>query len=148
MTFPVDESNHVERVVGEPIPIKFPQSLYDTEACVTVPLPFFLTQNLQTLVDKASILPTVKSNPAPGEMKGIYILNIEKLSAHFGKELSLTCSQWSEAASNMWSFQISRDKSGNDGEHATWFEKHFNFFNMLIKRDELYNTWKVMELEF
>ena len=35
-----------------------------------------------------------------------------------------------------------------DGEHAAWFEKHFNFFNMLNKRDELYDAWKVMELEF
>jgi hypothetical protein len=48
----------------------------------------------------------------------------------------------------MWNFQILRDKSGSDGEHATWFEKHFNFFNMLNKRDELYDAWKVMELEF
>ncbi|KIJ99815.1 hypothetical protein K443DRAFT_101530 [Laccaria amethystina LaAM-08-1] len=39
----MDGSNHVERVVGEPIPIEFPQSLYDTEICVAVPLPFFLT---------------------------------------------------------------------------------------------------------
>ena len=144
----MDGSNHVERVVGEPIPIEFPQSLYDTEICVAVPLPFFLTRNLRSLVDEASTLPTVKSNPSPGETKGIYILNIEKLSTRFGKELSLTCSQWSEAAANMWSFQISRDKSGNDGEHAIWFEKHFNFFNMLNKRDELYDAWKVMELEF
>jgi len=48
----------------------------------------------------------------------------------------------------MWSFQIFRDKYGADGEHASWFEKHFNFFNMLNKRDELYDAWKVMELEF
>ena len=144
----MDGTNHVERVVGEPIPIEFSQALYDTEICVAVPLPFFLTRNLRTLIDEASTLPTVKSNPAPGETKGIYILNIDKLSIRFGKELSLTCSQWSEAAANMWSFQISRDKSGADGEHAAWFEKHFNFFNMLNKRDELYDAWKVMELEF
>jgi hypothetical protein len=144
----MDGSNHVERVVGEPIPIEFPQSLYDTEICVAVPLPFFLTRNLRSLVDEASTLPTVKSNPAPGETKGTYILNIEKLSTRFGKELTLTCSQWSEAAANMWSFQISRDKLGSEGDHATWFEKHFNFFNMLNKRDELYDAWKVMELEF
>ena len=141
----MDGSNHVERVVGEPIPIEFPQSLYDTEICVAVPLPFFLTRNLRSLVDEASTLPTVKSNPAPGETKGTYILNIEKLSLHFGKELTLTCSQWSEAAANLWSFQISRDKLGSEGEHATWFEKDFNFFNMLNKRDELYDAWKVME---
>ncbi|EDR08774.1 uncharacterized protein LACBIDRAFT_327093 [Laccaria bicolor S238N-H82] len=124
------------------------RSLYDTEHCVAVPLPFFLTQNLRSLVDEVSTLPTVKSNPAPGETKGIYILNIDKLSNRFGKELTLTCSQWSKAAANMWNFQISRDKSGSEGEHATWFEKHFNFFNMLNKRDELYDARKVMELEF
>ena len=67
----MDGTNHVERVVGEPIPIEFSWSLYDTEICVAVPLPFFLTQNLQTLIDEASTLPTVKSNPAPGETKGI-----------------------------------------------------------------------------
>ena len=144
----MDGTNHVERVVGEPIPIEFCQSLYDTEICVAVPLPFFLTRNLRTLIDEASTLPTVKSNPVPGETKGIYILNIDKLSTRFGKELSLTCSQWSEAAANLWSFQISRDKSRADGKHASWFEKHFNFFNMLTKRDELYDAWKVMELEF
>ena len=71
----MDGSNHVERVVGEPIPIEFPQSLYDTEICVAVPLPFFLTQNLRSLVDEASTLPTVKSKPALGETKGTYILN-------------------------------------------------------------------------
>jgi len=144
----MDGTNHVERVVGEPIPIEFSQSLYCTKICIAVPLPFFLTWNLWTLVDEASTLPTVKSNPAPGETKGAYILNIDKLSTHFGKELSLTCSQWSEAAANMWSFQISRDKSGADGKHTDWFEKHCNFFNMLNKRDELYDAWKVMELEF
>ena len=67
----MDGTNHVERVVGEPIPIEFSQSLYDTELCVAVPLPFFLTWNLQSLIDEASTLPTVKSNPVPGESKGI-----------------------------------------------------------------------------
>jgi len=69
------------KIVGEPIPIEFYQSLYDTEICVAVPLPFFLTWNLQTLVDEASTLPTVKSNPVPGETKGTYILNIDKLNS-------------------------------------------------------------------
>jgi hypothetical protein len=55
----MDGSNHVVRVVGEPIPIEFPQSLYNTEICVAVPLPFFLTRNLRSLVDEASTLPSV-----------------------------------------------------------------------------------------
>ena len=83
----------------------------------------------------------------PGETKGIYILNIDKLLIHLERNY-LSHAVSGQAAANMWSFQISRDKSGADGEHAAWFEKHFNFFNMLNKRDELYDTWKGMELEF
>jgi len=48
----------------------------------------------------------------------------------------------------MWNFQASRDKNGTEGDHAIWFEKLFNFFNRLDKREELYKAWKVMELEF
>lgn len=144
----MDGANQIERVVEEPVPIEFAQTLYDTELCVAVPLPFFLLKNLRTLIYESATLPTVKSNPLPGEMKGIYILDIKKLSTRFGKELSLTCSQWSEAAGNMWDFQASRDKCGTDGDHAIWFEKYFNFFNRLDKREELYDAWKVVELEF
>ncbi|KAF8960692.1 hypothetical protein BDZ97DRAFT_1631438, partial [Flammula alnicola] len=124
------------------------RTLFDTEGCVAIPLPFFLTQNLRILIDEAATLPTIKSNPLPGETKGIYVLDVDKLSARFGQELTLTCSQWSEAAINMWNFQIARDSTGSDGEHALWFEKHFNFFNTLTQRDELYDAWKGMELLF
>src|SRR6266700_1222501 len=88
-----------------------------------------------------------RCNPLPGESKGIHILDIEKLSARFGKELSLTCSQWSEAAVNMFRFQQARDEVGDEGEHAAWFDNHFNFFNVHKDRDELYEAWKVVELE-
>ena len=111
-------TNQVEQVVREPVPIKFSQTLYDTELCAAVPLPFFLSKNLCTFIDESATFPTVKSNPLPGETKGIYILDVEKLSARFGKELLLSCSQWSEAAGNMWNFQASRDKNGTEGDHA------------------------------
>ena len=97
----MDGSLHVERVVGAFMPVDFANSLFETELHVTVPLPFFLNKNLCVLIDEASTLPMIKSNPLPGESKGIYILDIEKLSACFGKELSITCSQWGEAALNM-----------------------------------------------
>ncbi|KAF8815641.1 hypothetical protein BYT27DRAFT_7128821, partial [Phlegmacium glaucopus] len=142
----MDGSNQVERIMGAFIPLEFAQSLFDTELHVAVPLPFFLNKNLQILVDEASTLPTIKSNPLPGETKGTYILDIEKLSVRFGKELSLTCSQWSEAALNMFKFQQARDKKGDDGQHAAWFDEHFNFFNVHRERDELYDAWKVVEL--
>jgi len=144
----MDSANQIERVVGEPVPIEFAQTLYDTELCAAVPLPFFLSKNLRTFIDESTTLPTVKSNPLPGETKGIYILDVEKLSAWSGKELLLSCSQWSEAAGNMWNFQASRDKNGTEGDHAVWVEKHINFFNRLDKHEELYNVWKVVELEF
>jgi hypothetical protein len=143
----MDGSKLVERVIGTFMPVDFADSLFETELHVAVPLPFFLNKNLRTLIDEASTLPTIKSNPLPGETKGIYILDIEKLSARFGKELSLTCSQWSEAALNMFKFQQARDKLGDMGEHAAWFDNHFNFFNVHQDRDELYDAWKVVELE-
>jgi hypothetical protein len=143
----MDGSLQVERVIGAFMPVEFANSLFDTELHVAVPLPFFLNKNLRILIDEASTLPTVKSNPLPGESKGIQILDIEKLSARFGKELSLTCSQWSEAALNMFRFQQARDKVGDAGEHATWFDNHFNFFNVHKDRDELYDAWKSVELE-
>ncbi|KAF8811593.1 hypothetical protein BYT27DRAFT_7049843, partial [Phlegmacium glaucopus] len=142
----MDGSNQVERIIGAFTPLEFAQSLFDTELHVAVPLPFFLNKNLQILVDEASTLPTIKSNPLPGESKGIHILDIEKLSGRFGKELSITCSQWSEAALNMFKFQQARDKTGDDGQHAAWFDEHFNFFNVHRDRDELYDAWKCIEL--
>jgi len=71
----MDGANQVERVLGEPVPIEFAQALYDTEQCAAVPLLFFLSKNLQSLNDGGATLPTVKSNPLPGETKGIYILD-------------------------------------------------------------------------
>jgi hypothetical protein len=143
----MDGSSQVERIIGAFMPVDFANSLFDTELHVAVPLPFFLNKNLRVLIDEASTLPTIKSNPLPGESKGIHILDIEKLSARFGKELSLTCSQWSEAALNMFKFQQARDKLGDEGEHAAWFDNHFNFFNVQQDRDELYEAWKVVELD-
>jgi len=143
----MDGSLQVERIIGSFMPVDFANSLFDTELHVAVPLPFFLNKNLRALIDESSTLPTIKSNPLPGETKGIHILDIEKLSACFGKELSITWSQWGEAALNMFKFQQSRDKRGDTGEHAAWFDSHFNFFNVQQDRDELYEAWKEIELE-
>jgi len=143
----MDGSSHVARVVGTFMPIDFMNSLFETELHIAVPLPFFLNKNLCVLIDEASTLPTIKSNPLPGESKGIHILDIDKLSTHFGKELSITCSQWTKAALNMYRFQQARDALSDESEHATWFDNHFSFFNIHKDRDELYDAWKVVELE-
>jgi hypothetical protein len=140
-------SLHIERVVGAFMPVDFANSLFKTELHVVVPLPFFLNKNLHVLIDMASTLPTIKSNPLPRKSKGIYILDIEKLSACFGKKLSIMCSQWGEAVFNMFKFQQSQDKLGDTSEHVAWYNSHFNFFNVQQDQDKLYKAWKGIELE-
>ena len=112
----MDGSNLVEKVARVYSPLEFAQSLFDMELHISVPLPFFLNKNLQILIDEASTLPTLKSNPLLGELKGIHILDIKKLTDCFGRELSITCSQWSEAALNMFKFQQASisDRLGSD----------------------------------
>ncbi|KAF8815053.1 hypothetical protein BYT27DRAFT_7080989 [Phlegmacium glaucopus] len=135
-------------VVGVPWQAKFPQSLFDTEGCVAIPLPFFLNENLQILNAEAATLPTIKTNPNPGETKGISIIDVDKLSAHFGKELSLTCSQWTEAAGNMYLFQKERDAADTEESHSDWYNDHFNFYLSQRFKVKLYDAWKGDELKF
>ncbi|KAF8186691.1 hypothetical protein BJ912DRAFT_852133 [Pholiota molesta] len=144
----MDGSKMVSYVSGVPWLPRYPQSLFDTEDCVAVPLPFFLNKNLRIIISESSTLPTVKSNPKPGETKGISILDVDKLKARFGAELSLTFSGWQEAAQNMISFQRERDLSGAEGAHGRWYGDHFDFFNTQERRDELYDVWKKDELKF
>lgn len=141
----MDGSLHFEWTIGVYKPVDFANSLFDTELHVAEPLPFFLNKNLHISINKSSTLPTIKFKPLPGE--AIHILDIEKLLGCFGKELLLTSSQWSEAALNMFRFQQARDKLGNAGEHAAWFDNHFNFFHVQQDWDELYEAWKLVELE-
>ncbi|KAF8804794.1 hypothetical protein BYT27DRAFT_7106168, partial [Phlegmacium glaucopus] len=135
-------------VVGVPWQAKFPQSLFDTEGCVAVPLPFFLNENLQILNAEAATLPTIKTNPNPGETKGISIIDVDKLSARFGKELSLTCSQWTEAAGNMYLFQKERDAVDTGDSHSDWYNDHFNFYLSQRFKVRLYDAWKTDEFKF
>ncbi|KAF8799741.1 hypothetical protein BYT27DRAFT_7315931 [Phlegmacium glaucopus] len=127
---------------------RFPQSLFDTEGCVAVPLPFFLNENLQILNAKATTLPTVKKNPNPGETKGISILDVNKLTSHFGKELSLTCSQWTKATGNMYLFQKEQDAVDSGDAHSDWYNNHFNFYQAQQYKVKLYDTWKSDKLKF
>ena len=135
-------------VVGVPWQATFPQSLFDTELCIAAPLPFFLNKNLNILNIEVSTLLTMKTNLHPGETKGTVILNVEKLSAPFGKELSLTCSLWTEAAGNMYFFQKERDDEGTGNTHSNWYNNHFCFYTSQDTKDDLYNAWKSDELKF
>jgi hypothetical protein len=140
--------NLVKWIVGVPWQAKFPQSLFDTEGCVAVPLPFFLNENLQILNVEAATLPSIKTNPNPGETKGISILDVDKLSARFGRELSLNCSQWTEAAGNMYLFQKERDATDTGDAHSDWYNDHFNFYLAQKFKVKLYDAWKTDELKF
>ena len=126
----------------------FPQNLFNTEICITVPLPFFLNKNLNILNVEASTIPTMKTNPNPGKTKGTVILDIEKLSTCFGKELSLSCSQWTESAGNMYLFQKEQDEEGTGEAHSSWYNNHFCFYTSQDTKDELYDTWKSDKLKF
>jgi len=143
----MDGANLAPRAIGVPMAVVFPQSLFDTEICVPLPLPFFTNKSLRYITDNSAILPTVKSNPLPGETKGISILDVDKLSAVLGKELSLDFSQWSKAAENMYAFQEEREVSGAQGIHALWFCNHFGFFTHQRDKVEEYGSWKALELE-
>jgi len=67
----------VERVIGAFMPLEFANSLLRLSFTLRY-LSILLNKNLRILIDEASTLPTIKSNPLPGESKGIYILDIDK----------------------------------------------------------------------
>ncbi len=144
----MDGSGQVDRILDIPAEIQFSQIMFDTENCTQMPLPLFLNSSLRHIVDEHATLPTVKSNPLPGETKGISVIDVKKLMTLLGvQELFLSHSQWDEAAHNYYRFQEARDTVGRDGEWATHWNRHFTFFTRQHDRDEFYNAWKGMELE-
>jgi len=62
-------------------------------------------------------------------MSAVRILDIEKLTTKFGDDLSMSCSDWNEAAENYFVFQQSRDIEGPNGRYSTWLRKHSEFFS-------------------
>lgn len=105
------------------------------------------------MIDRAATLPTIKSNPLPGETKGQFILNIADLTKGtkeykgFGEELSLDFGEWSEAAENCFRFHQMQDKDGNNGEYARWWSAHFRFFHTQEDKISQYEAWKELELK-
>lgn len=100
----MDGDKATPHVVGAQRPIEFSDILFVTESHIAIPLPFFLNENLRHIIDQAATLPTLKSNPLPGDSKGSFILNVTELTKKFGEELSLDFGQWSEAAKNCFRF--------------------------------------------
>ncbi|KAK0194801.1 hypothetical protein F5146DRAFT_1132190 [Armillaria mellea] len=90
---------------------------------------------------------TMKANSKPGKTKGIWILNIPKLSATFGEELSISYSEYSKAAPNCFHFHKSQDSQGPTGPYATWWLNHFGFFSRQHDKVKNYLTWSQLELK-
>jgi hypothetical protein len=148
----MDGNKAAERVIGSQRDIEFSDILFTTNAHVPIPLPFFRNGNLRYIIDQAATLPTIKSNPLPGETKGQFILNIpdmikgSKGSRSFGDELSLDFGEWAEAAQNCFRFHQMQDKDGDRGPYATWWSSHFNFFSVQEDKITQYDAWKELEL--
>ena len=149
----MDGGKAAERIVGSQREIEFSDILFTTNAHVPIPLPFFRNENLRYIIDHAATLPTMKSNPLPGETKGQFILNISDMTRgtkgcrSFGEELSLDFGEWSEAAQNCYRFHQLQDKDGDDGPYTNWWASHFSFFNAQEDKITKYNAWKELELK-
>ncbi|KAJ7590036.1 hypothetical protein C8J56DRAFT_751445, partial [Mycena floridula] len=90
-------------------------------------------------------LPTVKSNPLPGESKGSYILDVAKLSSRFGDDASMDFGQWSESSLNLVRFQAFRDKEGDSGPYASFWKLHRAFFDSQEDKIEMFPFWKEVQ---
>jgi len=133
----------VESNALEPTWFDFPQIMFDTERFCSIPLPFFTHQNLRYITDNTALLPTRKANPLPGESKGCYIIDVEKLSLTLGAELSLDYGHFTQAAAQMFNFQTLR---AGDSQWVSWWHDHFRFFDNQPDSAESYEAWKHAEL--
>ncbi len=61
------------------------------------------------------------------------------------KEADMTYGQWHEAADNCYHFNAGRDKVGENGPYARWWEQHFSFFDVQIDKIEQYPAWQSLE---
>ena len=148
----MDGSKAAECIIGSQRDIEFSDILFTTNAHVPILLPFFRNGNLHYIIDQAATLPTIKSNPLPGETKGQFILNISDMTKgtkscrSFGDELSLDFGEWSEVAQNCFRFHQMQDKDGDMGPYASWWSAHFSFFNAQEDKISQYNAWKELKL--
>jgi len=128
--------------------LQFTQLLYETADCGMVPLPLFLNHALSYISINGANLPTFKANPKPGEKKGFTIIDCKKLLGRLDlAELTMTHAEWSEAAYNCYRFHSERDIHGPTGSYASWWDKHFGFFNLQKDKVKYYDAWRSLELE-
>ncbi|KAF8903862.1 hypothetical protein CPB84DRAFT_1845542 [Gymnopilus junonius] len=113
-----------------------------------VPLSLFLNTSLLYLSVHGANVPTFKVNPKPGEKKRFMIIDYKKLLSRLNlAKLEMSHAEWIEAAYNCFCFQSSHNVVESSGTYSSWWEKHFNFFNLQKDKVFYYNTWKSMDLE-
>ena len=129
-----------------PAAIDFPQILFDTEAVCAIPLSFFTSSALRTIMDEGPLMSSKRANPLPNQAKGNMVLDIKSLASAFGDELSLSFGQYTQASVNYWKFQRLRDTEGPDGPWSAEWLKHFQFFENQIDSEAYFDGWKHHEL--
>ncbi|KAK0491738.1 hypothetical protein EDD18DRAFT_1012679, partial [Armillaria luteobubalina] len=135
-------------VPGEKHNVEFADILYDTDDAYFIPLTFFLNRNLQYLIGEVSSLSVTKTNPLPGQTKGVNIIDIQKCLPDLPisiEEKDFSYGQWDEAADNRYRFDASRNKEGDKGPYATFWGLHFGFFNGLQDKIEDFPAWRPLE---
>ena len=144
----MDGDNLQPRATDISADLQFTQLLYKTADCGMVPLPLFLNHALSYISINGANLLTFKANPKPGEKKGFTIIDCKKLLGRLDlAELAMTHAEWSEAAYNCFRFHSERDIHGPTGSYASWWDKHFGFFNLQKDKVKYYDAWRSLELE-
>lgn len=96
-------------VVHNPIvstSITFPEILFQTENVASFSLSFFTQKNLCHIIDNLASLSTKKANSFSLDSKALHILNIEKIVAKLGDDLSLDYGSYMQAMEQYICFQI------------------------------------------
>ncbi|KAK0489988.1 hypothetical protein EDD18DRAFT_1358973 [Armillaria luteobubalina] len=135
-------------VPGEKHNVEFTDILYNTDDAYFIPLTFFLNRNLQYLIDEVSSLSVTKTNPLPGQTKGVNVIDIQKCLPDLPisiEEKDFSYGQWDEAADNRYHFDASHDKEGDEGPYTTFWGLHFGFFNGLQDKIEDFPAWCLLE---
>jgi hypothetical protein len=97
----------------------FLQIMFDTKHFCFISLFRFMHQNLHYIMDNMALLSTQKANPLPGESKGCYIIDVEKLLLTLGAELSLDYGHFTQAAAQMCNFQSLHAGNHHGGSKAS-----------------------------
>ena len=67
-----------------PAAINFPQIVFDTETVCVIPLSFFTSSALCTIIDKGPLLSFKRANSLLTQTKGNMVLDIKSLNSIFG----------------------------------------------------------------